>query len=188
MEGNKTEDLTFYEVIMVTITISGTPGSGKSTIARMLKDRLDLPYVYSGLIFRMIAEKHNMNLAEFGKYCEQHDNVDRELDDKQLEILQNGNVIVEGRLAGWIAHLNQIPAFKIMIDADILVRAQRVVMREEGTAEQRKEEIEKREKSERNRYKRYYNIDLKDTSIYDLVVDSSDKNPDEVIEEIIALL
>jgi len=173
---------------MVTITISGTPGSGKSTIARMLKDRLDLPYVYSGLIFRMIAEKHNMSLAEFGSYCEQHDDVDRELDDKQLEILRNGNVILEGRLAGWIAHLNDIPSVKIMIDADILVRAQRVVMREEGDVDQRKEEIESREESERSRYKRYYNIDLKDASIYDLVVDSSEKTPDEVITDILTIL
>lgn len=173
---------------METITISGTPGSGKSTIARMLKDRLDLPYVYSGLLFRLIAEKHKISLEEFGTYCEQHDDVDRELDDKQLEILRKGNVILEGRLAGWIAHLNEIPAFKIMIDADILVRAQRVVMREKGTVEQRRKEIEKREESEQSRYKRYYNIDLKNTSIYDLVVDSSDKTPEIIIEEILAFL
>ena len=43
----------------------------------------------------------------------------------------------------------------------------------------------KREKSESTRYKRYYNIDLDDTSIYDLIVDSSDKTPDEISKIII---
>jgi cytidylate kinase len=39
-----------------------------------------------------------------------------------------------------------------------------------------------REKSEALRYKNYYNIDLKDTSIYDLVIDSADKTPDEILD------
>jgi len=173
---------------MVTITISGTPGSGKSTIASLLKERLGIPYVYSGLIFRLLAEKHQMDLAEFGRYCEQHDDIDRELDDKQLEILRKGDVILEGRLSGWIAFLNDIPACKVLIDADIVVRAQRVVTREEGTVDQRKKEIIHREENEWKRYKRYYNIDLKDTTIYDLVIDSSEKTPEEIVEEIITFL
>ncbi len=173
---------------MVTITVSGTPGSGKSTIACMLKERLNIPYIYSGMIFRSLAETHHMSLADFGRYCEQHEEVDRELDDKQLEILRKGNVIVEGRLAGWLAYLHKISAFKVMIDADVTIRAQRVVSREQGTVEQQKQEIINREESEWKRYKKYYDIDLRDTSIYDLVIDSSSKNPEEVIEMIISCL
>ena len=66
---------------MVVITISGTPGSGKSTIAQLLHERLKLRYVYSGLIFREIAEKYKMTLEEFGKYCENNSDIDKELDD-----------------------------------------------------------------------------------------------------------
>ncbi|MFH1013907.1 MAG: AAA family ATPase [Thermoplasmatota archaeon] len=173
---------------MVTITVSGTPGSGKSTIACMLKERLNIPYIYSGMIFRSLAEMHHMSLADFGRYCEQHEEVDQELDDKQLEFLRKGNVIVEGRLAGWLAYLHGISAFKVMIDADVSIRAQRVVEREQGTVEQRKQEIINREESEWKRYKKYYDIDLRDTSIYDLVIDSSSKNPEEVMERIISCL
>lgn len=173
---------------MVTITVSGTPGSGKSTIACMLKEHLNIPYVYSGMIFRSLAKKHRMNLADFGIYCEQHEEVDRELDIKQLEILKGGNVILEGRLAGWLAHLNNISAFKVMIDADVTTRAQRIVIREQGTIEQRKQEILNREKSEWKRYKKYYNIDLRDTSIYDLVIDSTSKTPEEMVKRIISCL
>ena len=173
---------------MVTITISGTPGSGKTTVARLLEKELGMNYVYSGMIFRELAEKHNMSLEEFGKYCEENCEIDKELDDKQLKILKKGNVILEGRLAGWLAYKNKISAFKILIDADIDTRAKRIVNREEGIVEKRKKEIQKREKSEAKRYKDYYGLNLNDKSIYDIVIDSADKTPEEILEIIIKKL
>jgi len=173
---------------MVTITISGTPGSGKSTVAELLEKKLGIKYVYSGMIFRKQAKKYNMTLDKFGKYCEENSKVDKELDDKQLEILKEGNVILEGRLAGWLAHINNISAFKVAINADLEIRAKRIVKREKGSVEKRKQEILKREESEALRYKNYYNIDLKDTSIYDLVIDSGDKSPEEIVDIIVKKL
>lgn len=41
----------------VIITIDGPSASGKGTIARMLGDRLSLPVLYTGNIFRAIAQK-----------------------------------------------------------------------------------------------------------------------------------
>jgi len=173
---------------MVTITISGNPGSGKSTVAKLLEDKLGLRYVYSGMIFREMAKKYNMSLEEFGKICEGNSEIDKELDGRQLEILRNGDVILEGRLAGWLAHRNNIPAFKVAVVADLETRVQRIVKREKGSVEKRKKEILEREKSEVLRYKNYYNIDLKDTSIYNLVIDSGDKTPEEIVDIIIEKL
>lgn len=170
---------------MTTITISGLPGAGTTTIAKLLEKKLGLKYVYSGDIFRKMAERYNMSLEEFGNYCERHKEVDEQLDRYQLEILQKGNAIVEGRIAGWLAHRNHIPSTKVLLETDLETRAGRIVKREKGDIEKRKKEILKRENSEATRYKKYYNIDLDDTSIYDLVVDSSDKTPDEIVEIII---
>jgi len=170
---------------MTTITISGLPGAGTTTIAKLLEKKLGLKYVYSGDIFRKMAERYNMSLEEFGNYCERHKEVDEQLDRYQLEILQKGNVIVEGRIAGWLAHRNHIPSTKVLLEADLETRAGRIVKREKGDIEKRKKEILKRENSEATRYKKYYNIDLDDTCIYDLVVDSSDKTPDEIVEIVI---
>ena len=173
---------------MVTITISGTPGSGKSTVAKILEEKLGLNYIYSGLIFRDLAKEHNMSLEEFGKYCEENCEIDKELDNRQLEILRKGNVILEGRLAGWLAYKNKIKAFKISINADLKVRTSRIVNRENGSIQERKKEIIKREKSEIKRYKKYYNINLHDTSIYDIVIDSGDKTPEEIVDIILEKL
>ena len=170
---------------MVKITISGTPGSGKSTVARLLEKKLKIEYIYSGKIFRKLAEEHNMTLEEFGKYCEKNPKIDCELDDRQVEILKGKDVILEGRLSGWLAYKNKISAIKIMLDTSIKTRAERIVEREDGDVEIRKQEIIKREKSEAKRYKEYYGIDLKDRSIYDLVIETSDKTPERIVELIL---
>ena len=170
---------------MTIITISGTPGSGKSTVANILKEKTGIKYVYSGMIFRELAEKQKMTLEEFGKHCEENSEIDKELDERQLEILKKGDIILEGRLAGWLAYQNNISAIKVMIDTNIDTRAERIVKRENGDIKVRKKEIIKREKSENLRYKKYYKIDLKDTSIYDVVVDSAKKTPEEIVDIII---
>jgi len=173
---------------MTTITISGLPGTGKTTVAKLLENRLGLKYVYSGEIFRRIAKKYHMSLEEFGVYCEQHREIDEELDNFQRKILRKGNVIVEGRISGWLAYRNKIPAVKVLLDAPLDVRAQRIVKREQGDFEKRKKEILKREQSEATRYKNYYNIDVRDTSIYDLIIDTADKSPEKIVDIIMQYL
>ena len=170
---------------MVIITISGSCGSGKSTVGQLLKEKLKMNYIYSGQIFRETAKKYKMSLEEFGKYCENNENIDKELDEKQLNILKKGDIILEGRLAGWIAHKNNIQGLKIMLNADFETRIKRIIEREDGEYNKRLREILEREKSEEKRYDKYYNIDIKDTSIYDLIIDSSNKKPEEIIEIII---
>lgn len=166
---------------MVTITISGSPGSGKSTVAKLLAKKTGLNYVYTGDMFRKLADQHNMSLGEFGKYCEHNKEIDEQLDAHQQKIMQKGDVIVEGRIAGWIAYRNNIPAIKVMLNADLETRTRRIINRERGSIETRKKEIQTREKSEASRYNKYYAIDLSDESIYDLVINTSTKTPEEIV-------
>ena len=56
------------------------------------------------------------------------------------------------------------------------------------TLEKRKKEILKREKSEATRYKKYYGIDVTDTSIYDAIIDAGDKTPEQIMEIIVRYL
>ena len=73
---------------MVIITISGTSGSGKSTVGQLLKEKLKMNYIYSGQIFRETAKKYKMTLEEFGRFCENNEKIDRELDKEQLDLLK----------------------------------------------------------------------------------------------------
>jgi predicted cytidylate kinase len=170
---------------MTIITISGLPGTGTTTIAKLLEKKIKIPYVYTGDIFRSLAQKHEMSLVEFGFYAEKHPEIDNELDEQQLTLLQKGNVILEGRLAGWIAHKNQIPATKIMLIAETAIRAKRIVQREGGDVKNQADQIQIREQSEKKRYKKYYDIDSNNLSIYDIVIDTSTLTPDEIVQKIL---
>lgn len=167
------------------ITISGLPGSGTTTVANLLKKKLNLPYIYAGEIFRKMAEEYEMELLEFERYCEEHPEVDKKLDEEQEKILREGKVILEGRLAGWIAYKNKIPAFKIWLDCEKEERVRRIIKREGGSFEEKMREMEEREKSEAKRYKNFYGIDLNDVSVYDVVVNTTNIPPEDVLEKIL---
>ena len=49
------------------ITISGMPGSGKSTVARRLSEQLAYKRYYMGAVRRKAARKLGMTLEEFNK-------------------------------------------------------------------------------------------------------------------------
>ena len=173
---------------MVLITVGGLPGSGTTTTCRLLKEKLGLDYVYAGQIFRDLARENGMTLGEFGRYCEDHPEVDRELDARQLELMHSGDMIVEGRLSGWLAQENDISALTVWLWAPVDVRAKRLVNREGGDPGERRQEMLEREFSEAKRYKSFYGVDIDDQTIYDLVIHTEDRPPEQVVEAILAAL
>ncbi|MGC8565391.1 MAG: (d)CMP kinase [Thermoplasmata archaeon] len=164
------------------IIISGPPGSGKTTVARMLSEKLNYPLVSSGDIFRSMAKEHNMDIESFSKFSERNDYIDREIDDKILKIMKNnGNIIIDSRLAGWFAKRNNIDAFKIYLNASREKRLERINRREKTSMD----DLVLREKSEIKRYKHIYGIDFKDLSIYDLVIDTENLSPEDIVNKIL---
>jgi len=175
------------------ITISGPPGSGKTTVAEKLSNRLSMELVVGGRIFREWAKKMNVSLSDFSEIAEEKDRIDRSMDDYLLSILkEKDSIIVESRLAGWLCHLNGIPAFKVFIDASEEVRIKRITESLDTRSGESGEDViratRERERSEAERYRKYYGIDYGDTSIYDLIVDSTEKSADEVAEVIVSAL
>ena len=167
------------------LTISGPPGSGTTTIAKLLRDELGLRYVYAGQIFRKKAEKMGMDLVDFGDYVGEHPEIDIELDQDMKEEILGGEVIVEGRVSGWLADHHSIPAFKVFLAASKAVRAQRVANREGKSMDVILSENREREEGERERYLDVYDFDVEDTGFYDLVIDTDDKTPAEIVKIIL---
>lgn len=166
------------------VTISGLPGSGTTTVAKLLAEKTGMRYVNVGELFRQLADKNKMNLEMFEEYCEEHPEIDREIDKKQEELLRKGNIIMEGRLSGWIAHIKKIKAFKIWLDCEDEERIRRIEEREGGEIFDKKRETKRRIESEKRRYRKFYGIDLEDKSIYDMIVDTTNIPPEKIVEKI----
>jgi len=132
-----------------------------------------------------MAVEHGMSLAEFGTYAVARPAVDIELDRRLAERARAGQVVIESRLAGWIAHNEKLDGLLVWIDCDDDVRARRVAAREDKTIDQALVENAEREKIERDRYIALYGIDLADLSIYDLVLDSGRLTAPEIADRIV---
>ncbi len=161
------------------VAISGPAGSGTSTTAKEVAKRLDLEFIGAGKIFREMAKQKKMSLQEFGEHAEKNPEIDKEIDKKQREISKKkNNIIIEGRLAGWMAEAD----IKIWLKAPLELRAKRVSKRDNVSKEKALKSIKKREKSEKKRYNEFYDINISNTSIYNLIIDTSKWNKESVVE------
>lgn len=170
------------------VSISGPPGSGKTTLAEFVSEKFDLELVLTGQIFREMAKERGMDLAEFGQYAESNPEVDIELDRQVIERVKHGmkegrNMLLEGRLAGFMLHRAKIPSFRIYITARPEIRAERIKKREGGSLDAIMKDMGDREMCERERYFSVYSFDISDMSIYDLLIDSSDMDVEAVVRE-----
>ncbi len=178
------------------ISISGAAGSGKSTVGKILAEKLGYDRYYIGGIRRKMAKEKGLTLAEYNRLGEKDPSTDLEVDEYQKKLGETAdNFIIEGRTSWYfIPH-----SIKIFLDVDEKVGAERIFLdlkknpsRNEGKNLNSVKEVLKsnrqRKKSDIKRYKKYYNINAYDTSNYDLVIDTTDKTPREVVAKIMEFI
>ncbi len=172
------------------VTISGLPGSGTSTLSKALTARTGWTYLNTGQVFRQMAQEAGVSLAEFGRRAEADAAIDLQLDKRMVELAGESpaGCVLEGRLMGWMVLRRAVPALKVWVHADIETRAGRVSGRDGQDLTQAMAAIVEREQSERLRYAQHHDIDLADTSIYDLVLDSDHAGPDELCDRVLRAL
>lgn len=154
---------------MVTIAISGFAGAGKSTAAKALAEKFNLKYVSAGQVFRKMAEEKDMDLAEFSEYVEDHPEIDRKIDDRTVREAEKDDLLIDARLAGWMAKGADL---SILLVASLDERVRRISGREDISYEEAMEETRSREESEKERYEEVYGIDVTDYSVFDIVLNT----------------
>ena len=168
------------------ITISGLPGSGTTTLSRLVAGALDLERVLGGEVFRQLAAESGMSLAEFGAHAQHHPEIDRELDARLEARAREGGCVIESRLAGWLATRAGLRAVRVWVDCAEDVRAARVAERDRSSPEQAARDNAERVALEHARYQAVYDIDLEDRTPYDLVLDSTATSATVLSDTVIA--
>ncbi|ESS05416.1 MAG: cytidylate kinase, putative [uncultured archaeon A07HB70] len=159
------------------ITVSGPAGGGKSTLAAALAEALDYEHVSGGDIFRAVADERGLSPVELNELAETEPAIDYDLDRRQYDLARSrDDLVLESRLAGWLA--GDTADIRVWLTAPLAVRVERIADREEKPAAAVSEETRRRAESEARRYRTYYDIDIDDLSIYDLVLNTARWEPD----------
>jgi len=172
------------------ISLAGDLGSGKSTVSKIIIDRLGAEYYSTGAIVRGVAEKHGMTVVELNKYMETHPEIDHEIDDGLVALSDVDKLLIIDSRMAW--HFTR-GTFKVYLSIDIETGAYRIMNanrdgEHRATLEETVKDTRDRRASEKKRYMEQYGVDIKDLSNYSLVVDTSYATPDEVAEVIIESL
>ncbi len=176
------------------ITLGGLPGSGKSTVKRLLADTLGYKTFSTGDFVRQMAHERNFTLEEFNELIARDASLDR-LIDEQLERIEaeEDNYIVDSHLAfhfvpsGFSVYLLITPersAERIFNDTNSPTRARSGETM--ATLEEAFSKTRKRVQNHIERYTRLYDVNPYDETRYTLTIDTDGKTPDEVTGAIYA--
>lgn len=177
------------------ITITGMPGAGKSTIATMLSEKLKMPWYSVGDLRGKMASERGLNIDELNTLGEKRDFTDKEVDEYQTKLgMEQDEFIIDGRLS-W----HFIPnSFKIFLDVNVDEASKRIFEASKkglrpdekpySSPDDVKKAITDRLASDKKRYKKYYDVDYLDRNNYDLIINTTDKTPDQTITVILECL
>lgn len=166
----------------VRIAISGKSGCGNSTVSRLLSQRLGVRLI--NYTFHSIAEERHMDFEELCRLAETDPSWDRLVDERQVQMANEGPCVLGSRLAIWIWKEARMRFF---LEAPLEVRARRIQKREGGDYEVVLEKTRLRDQRDHDRYLRLYGIDNDDLSAADHVIDTVHLTPEQIVDRIVAL-
>lgn len=177
------------------ITIAGKLGSGKSSTAKRVAEILKYKHFSTGDFMRSIADEKGVSLTELSKIAENDTSIDKMLDDRNIEISEKENIVLDSRL-GFHFISN---SFKVFLELDPSIASERILddknfnpnrhKESDGsfnTPESIKEKINFRLDSERKRYKELYGIeDHTAHNNFDLIINTEKIPLEEVSKKIV---
>jgi cytidylate kinase len=170
------------------ITISGLPGSGKTTVARMAAKRMGFSHYSAGDMRGRMAMERGLTIDQLNEIGKKEEWTDKDVD-KVIEDLgkKKDNIVVDG----WVAFRFIPRSVKIFLYVDLKVGAKRIFMNQrkdeerKGSVREIYEMIRKRVKESNERYKKHYGIDFLDGKNYDHIIDTTHLHIEQVVEKVI---
>lgn len=162
------------------IAVSGESGTGTSTLARNLAEKLAFKYTNAGEFFRDWHRANHIPLENTGEVPEW---LDRQIDEGFQKSMQEGSgVVYESRLAGWLARdLPQV--FRIVCVATPKDAIERVAIRDHVSIEEASRKDKARSKAMAEKFQRLYKAhDFLSPKFFNLVVNTSDLNEAQALQ------
>lgn len=163
------------------IVLSGPVASGTSTAAKALAKKFNLPYKSTGDFFRQYMLEHNIPLPNKEEIP---DEIDRQIDEEFTKIIETSpGVVVDSLYAGYFTG-NMPHVLKVLLEADENVRVQRATTRQHTHVETA-EDVKKRDRAHDAKFRKLYaDENFLDPKFFDLVIDTTNTSPQEVVKKI----
>ncbi|MFB6076085.1 MAG: (d)CMP kinase [Candidatus Aenigmatarchaeota archaeon] len=166
-------------------TVSGLAGVGTTTTAKILEKEYDLKRYNAGDFFREKSKERNIDIYRMMENLDEISDkegkdLDIECDKLLLELpFKRSRMLIESRIAGIL--LNDIADIRIWVKCPPQIVAERISKRENKKRKKALKDIGKRNKSDIERYRRKYNVNIKNQKYYNVIVDTSESI--EYVEE-----
>ncbi len=173
---------------MVVIVISGQSTCGSTTTARTLAEKLGLEFFSVGLKYKEIAKKMSSKeteaVAKFFSTSEgKSKSLHERLDEMQVEAAERGNVVIDSKLG---IRMIKNADLKVYLKAPQGIRAERVAKRDGISIEEALDVLKKKDELEEKNFYDLYGFHPSDQERdADIVIDTSDKSPEQIVEIII---
>jgi len=175
------------------ITVSGRIGSGATTLAKKLSEKLNWDLLEGGVLFEKIMADLNLDQSQVES---RPDHFDLEYEEKIKHLLKDkDHHIIQSHLAGYDAQgINGV--YKILVICEDKhgndmqdIRIDRLVNRDNKPVADAKTEVLEREKEHLAKFRRLYanndpNWIYWDKKYYDLVINTYDHNQEEALREV----
>lgn len=172
------------------ISITGKLGSGKSTVCGILKEKYGFEIFSTGTINREFARSLGISTLELNERLKEDPALDKEIDGTVTRLSiekKDEKLIFDSRMAWHFAK----DTFKIFLTIEPMEAARRVMLNQRGAEEHYEtvndacEGLLKRGSVERERFIQIYGVDYFDHNNFDLIVDTTSRTPDEIVNIIV---
>ena len=201
---------------MVVVVISGQPGAGSTTTARLLAEKLGVAFFSVGRVFKDIARgkvkkayyytflknlcaARGLEIPDMSAGDDSHaatsfwdtplgksKELHNILDELSNKLAEKGDVVIDGKLA---LRLVKNADLRVWLEASLNERARRAAERDSISLSEAKHLVSKRQEKEREEWKRIYGFDYWEQKwSADLLIDTTNISPSKIVNNIIAVL
>ena len=165
----------------MSIVISGWPAVGKTTIAENLAKDFNLKLWNGGDILKMMAYERGYSsslshdwwdteeAAKFMKERNNNPNFDREVDDRLIELVKEGNVVITSYTLPWISDAT----INIWLHGSVDNRSKRMSMRDKIDINIAKKIVQRRDVENKLIYQKLYHFEFGEKlDVFDFVMNT----------------
>lgn len=199
-----------------TIAISGIPGSGSSTVAKLLAKKLAFNYFSPGQLFKDLSTgvaKQKPYFSEFEKICKTKNlqipdfasgddtnslinlwdtefgkskDLHNSIDELQVSLSNLGRYVIDGKLS---LRMLENAKLKIWLTCSLDARIKRTSGRDKIPSEGTKNLLQRREQQERKEWQKIYGFDYwNQEKDAHLTMDTTHSSPKQIVEKVVKFL